>query len=132
VAGAPGACDDDEPCTIDTCVDGRCAHGAVTGAEVARCVCDRPGSAACVGQAVPPGFTRRFGRACDQLGRAAQSATVRRTRRLVRAAIGNELHARRLVDRAERRHGLSTVCAAALRSLLDEATTRARKVLRGP
>ncbi|HXJ36139.1 MAG TPA: right-handed parallel beta-helix repeat-containing protein [Candidatus Eisenbacteria bacterium] len=130
-AGVPSACDDDDSCTADSCVAGRCRHDPATGTESARCVCGRLPLAACGAETLPTAASRQLTKACERLDRAGSSTSAARTKHLVRRAIASEKQAGRIVRRLGARGRVSQACAGALGVFLDDALARAKSVLKG-
>lgn len=109
-------CDDDDPCTIDACEAGSCAHAPLAPKDLI--VCLVAGSAdACASDAVPQSFERKLARAANVVERALLRRPAVR-RRLLGIARKLLLRAGRKLGHAE---GLSADCIDQLQAGIAEA-----------
>jgi hypothetical protein len=122
----PNACDDGDPCTIDTCrPETGCGYRAVEGFAAVTCLLHEPPGCA----PVPAAVAKRLARARALVTRAEE--TPRKAKVFLRKAVKLVKEARRIVDRRARRHTMSTPCAAAFKRLLRDAQVRAQLLARG-
>ena len=127
----PPACDDDEPCTDDICVEGvGCMNTPATGLAAASCVCRRTLPAACTTRPVPRAVVSAAERACRLVSKVdAVSKPKKRKQLLKRAASGwrtavQKAGARKVVKK------VGAVCAQALTARYLDARTRATEAAR--
>ena len=110
--GAPGACDDGDPCTTDVCAPDGCHHDLEAGLEGVVCQLDGIlGSPACSAETLPPGVARGIDHLRGVLDASPRATTPRARARLHRQG---ERALRRLataIRRAARRRRISAACA---------------------
>lgn len=130
-AGTPRVCDDGDPCFDDRCDPALgCLRTARLGFAAAVCAFERAvPPTACDGQPVPRRIGLLFAKAAARVARA-ESRTPAGARPLLAKARTLVRSARRLVDRAQRIEigGISALCAATLRAVLDDAGVRVDRV----
>ena len=115
-------CDDQQPCTLDTCrVSGLCRHQAVDLDDVRTVVAHRREAEECKGEVVPPRISLLLRRAQRLLERAARAPRAGRRARLVRMAERKLQRAGRRAERARRRGRITADCAGALAAGLAAA-----------
>jgi len=112
----------DDPCSAAACTAGVCGGRPVGGFDALACICRRTDPAACAAAAIPRRVTRRRGRACAFIAKAAKGGK----------------HAQRLVGRAARflsqaetalaaaKH-VSPACVQALGAQLADGVQRAER-----
>jgi hypothetical protein len=123
-AGALPACDDADPCTLDSCTAGACRHEPV-GFESLASVAALAAADACDGEEVP----RRVSRLMERAGTLAARAEAKRDRparaaRLLRRARALLARARDRAIVAEARGRLSEGCMTTLVARLEDSRTR--------
>jgi len=113
-----------EPTSTTTTLPPGC--DALVGLDGLTCVC-RAGIArgACMGQHLPTVITRGFTTGCARVARLTAPASGRRAVKLARKAAATFDRIDRLAARGPVVRKLSPACAAALRSVLDDARAQA-------
>jgi hypothetical protein len=110
---------DSEPCTVEACDGGRCESRPVEGFDAVACTCRRALPPSCAGETLPAAVTKRSGRACVLIERAANAKRapklLRRAGRLLSKA------RKRLVDSDATSQG----CRDDMDHRLADAATRA-------
>ncbi|MFN8543926.1 MAG: PQQ-dependent sugar dehydrogenase [Candidatus Binatia bacterium] len=118
VAGAPGTCDDADPCTLDTCAAGpRCAHSPVSAPDDLRSQ-----EATCTLQPVPASMGRKFASACALIRNAA-ATTPKKSKKLYGAA-RKRLKGVKASLSGKPAKKIDPACAKALTGLVDGAIAR--------
>ena len=126
-AGCTGAadCNDDDPCTRDACVAGRCMAEAATGFDGVLCAFDRSLAVPACGGQVPAVVGNKFAKA-RALVVKANSAKPKKGQKLLKQAQAMLRAAVKAIGKAERKKKghLSADCAAGLRAVLTGAQSR--------
>jgi len=122
----PATCVDDDPCTLDHCAIDGCHHDPLTGFDAVVCAVQGGEPSACAGESMPAAAGRRLARARTLIEAARAAGAPGRARSLVARAV-------RSLRRASRRSRrvASPACAAAFRTLVDDARARAERWLAG-
>lgn len=121
---------DDDPCTVERCVEGRCIVRDPVGFERLACVCRRPQPAACAGERYPRKLERRAARACAVVDKAGEATSKRQGRLLGKA--GQQFgKAARLADRAATKGTLTGPCAAAASARMTDGASRVATIRGG-
>jgi hypothetical protein len=127
VAG-PSACDDGDPCTVDSCVAGQgCVSTPVSGFESVTCSCRREAPAACAAQSLPASIGKRQAHACSLFDAARTAARAPAMKRLRKAA-GGLKGSMNAVAKAQKARKISTGCADALKATLQDTKDRAERL----
>ena len=113
-----GDCADQEPCTLDRCDDGTCAHPPMTLADVGAGFLGSLGTTACSSEPVPPAIGRLFDKA-DRLVMRARGRPERATWLLTRASKRLYRAAHKVTKADDTR--ISGECATALGDAVDRA-----------
>jgi hypothetical protein len=116
-------CDDDDPCTADSCVNRECLHRQATGFEAITCLL----SGFCGDRPLPKGILRQIRKAKALIARAEQLG-VRSPRTVdlldrARRRLGRAAH---VAARLARRGKLPADCSAELQRVLSTAKSRIR------
>jgi len=128
--GTPGACDDGDRCTVDSCAGtGACRHDPLGYDAIAASLAPSLDLQACSGQRIPPAIGRLMKQARKLVERAAHARRPKRAEDLVRRALGELSTAVRTVQRAGRRR-LSPDCAGALAAIVGDARAETACLLR--
>jgi len=128
--GTPGACDDGDRCTVDSCAGaGGCRHDPLGYDAIAASLAPSLDLQACSGQRIPPAIGRLMKQARKLVERAAHARRPKRAKDLVRRALGELSTAVRTVQRAGRRR-LSPDCAGALAAIVGDARAETACLLR--
>jgi len=128
--GTPGACDDGDRCTVDSCAGaGGCRHDPLGYDAIAASLAPSLELQACSGQRVPPAIGRLVKQARKLVERAAHRP--KRAQHLVRRALAKLTKAVRTAQRAGR-HGLAPDCARALATIVGDALAETACLLRLP
>jgi hypothetical protein len=114
---------DDDPCTEERCIDGRCTTRDLVGFERLACVCRRPLPAACAGEQYPRKLERRAARACAAVSKA-RDETAKRQKRLLGKASRQFGKAARLAGKAATKGALTGLCAAAASARMTDGASR--------
>jgi hypothetical protein len=116
-------CNDDDPCTDDTCTPAGCDNVPKVGLESVTCTCEQALPTVCAAEELPRSVKRNTTRAC-RLFSAAVTAKPRGQVRKLRQGARALQRAAAAVVRAQVR-GLSPECAAALYDQYLSASDRA-------
>jgi hypothetical protein len=124
------ACDDGDACTLDGCTPSQgCVRSDGEGTARVTCLCDRAPSAACAGQTLPDGITKKLAAACRLVTKAVDASKAKKRKRFVKAASRKYAAAARVAKKAGKKGKLSTECVAGERGLFDDAKARLRTLL---
>jgi len=128
--GTPGACDDGDRCTVDSCAGaGGCRHDPLGYDAIAASLAPSLDLQACSGQRIPAAIGRLMKQARKLVERAAHARRPKRAEDLARRALGKLSTAVRTVQRAGR-HRLSPDCAGALAAIVGDARAETACLLR--
>jgi hypothetical protein len=123
------ACDDGDPCTVDSCLPGRgCVSTPAVGLASVTCTCRREEPAACADETLPTSIVRRRARACTLFGDAGGALPPKRLRKGATTLNGSMA----LVSKARRSGRISSDCADALTAELRDRKDRAERLLGTP
>ena len=115
-------CDDQRPCTIDSCLAaGRCSHVPVGLDMVRTAIATGTSVEACADEPIPRRILRLVERAAVLVGRAETAKRAVRATRFVRIAARKVLRAARLARRAGGRGKIAQACADDLVARFDGA-----------
>ncbi len=123
-------CGDGDPCTQDGCSGagvGCCLHDQRAGFDSATCIFDEGGfdAAACQGETLPRGVTKRFGKAQVLLQKARDIGSGKRAKRTTTRAAKTLGGGIPVANKAVKKHKLSTGCRDALVLFLTDGKARA-------
>jgi hypothetical protein len=124
------SCDDRDPCTDDSCVEGQgCLFTDRSGVGFARCVCDESFGAACDGQKLPKALKAAFHQACMLLGKADTAKKQKKARKLAGRAAKLLGKGKKLAH--PKKPKFSAECGQALADFFADAQQRATDVATG-
>jgi hypothetical protein len=119
-------CDDDTPCTVDTCQADGCHHDVVTPDAVRGSIPAAATAGACANESLPRFVVGLLNRATRTVERAAGASDPNRAgRQMTVAARQLDALGRRAGLAANRRH-VSVACASALAAMASSAESRAQ------
>ena len=128
-ATCEAGCEDNEPCTDDSCPDATCANVFKLGLPGVQCRCDRPLPGACLGQTPPHAVTTARASACRALNKISTDTTGKRLKRLVSSVRRGTNKAGKSSTKAVNKGKLTADCGNALATQFSEIQSGADGLL---